>query len=176
MRSRYLFWFLIMAAMAYVAGAQQATEVKKPVAITSTARLLAAKTAFVANGGGTDIPYNVISTGMEGWGRYLIVDSPAKADIIIEVTSPREGGAVSVTSTTTKKSPWTGRDEQSTTTSRDLSSDPIKLVVYDSKNKVPLWSASEQPKSAMRQKAREDNLVQAAERLLAKFRRRVEPE
>jgi hypothetical protein len=33
--------------------------------------------------------------------------------------------------------------------------------VYDAKSKVALWSATEQPKMGLKQKAREDKLVEA---------------
>lgn len=164
----------LIGVLLFLASAQS-QEQKKALLMTPSARLAAAKTLYVKNAGGSAIPFNVISSGLEGWGRYVVVDSADQADLIAEVSSPREGGGVSMTSST-KTSGVTGRQEESTTTSRDLSSDPIKLVVYDARNKVPLWSGTEQPKSAMRQKAREDNLVQAAGRLLSKFRQRVEPE
>ncbi len=147
-------------------------ETKKPVAITPSARLAAAKTAFVKNGGGSDIPYDAVLSGMEGWGRFVLVDSPQKADIIVEIASPSEGGGVSLSSSTSTGS---GRREEKTTTTRQLSGNTVKLVVYDARNKVPLWSASEQAKSAFRQKAREDNLLQAGQRLVSKFRDRLEP-
>jgi hypothetical protein len=146
---------------------------KKPGFVPPSARLAAAKSALVKNAGGSEIPYNVISSGLEGWGRFAMVDSPSKADIIVEVLSPQEeGGGVSVGSKT--RSGISGRMEESTTTSRNLSSGPIRLVVYDAKTHVALWTASEQVKNAMRQKVREDNLVQAAARLLTKFRERME--
>ncbi len=160
----------VLVAMSIIAVGQ---ETKKPVAITASARLAAAKTAFVKNGGGSDIPYDAVLSGMEGWGRFMLVDSPQKADIIVEVTSPsEEGGGVSVSSSTSTGS---GRREEKTTTTRQLSGNTVKLVVYDARNKGPLWSASEQAKSAFRQKAREDNLLQAGQRLVSKFRDRLEP-
>ena len=67
---------------------QAAPEQKNPTYVSPSARLAAAKTVFVKNNGGSEIPFNVISGGLEGWGRLLLVDSPGQADIIIEVTSP----------------------------------------------------------------------------------------
>lgn len=143
--------------------------------LSPTARLRAAKTAYLKNAGGSEVPFNVISDGIQGWGRYQIVNSPDKADIIVEVNSPREGGGVSVTSTTSTD-PQTGMPTQSTTTSHELSVARITMIVYDAKSKMALWSASEQPKSAMREKTRNDNIVEAAEHLVTKFHQRVEPE
>lgn len=177
MRRLFLFPHAILAILLMVsfvaAGAQESQPAKKPVPISPSARLVAAKSAFVKSGGGSDIPLNVINSLLEGWGRFILVDAPEKADIIIEIASPTENNGVSVSSST--KTSAQGRPETSTTSTRQLSVSQIKLVVFDAKNKVALWSATEQPKSAVRQKAREDNLVEAAQNLFAKFRDRIQP-
>jgi hypothetical protein len=173
--------FLLLAALVIaifatglvLAQEKEPPEQKKPAFVPPSARLAAAKSALVKNAGGSEIPYNVISSGLEGWGRFTLVDSVSQADIIVEVSSPEEEGGVSMSSRT--RTGAAGRREESTSTSRNLSSGPIKLVVYDAKTHLPLWTASEQPKSAMRQKTREDNLVQAASTLMTKFRERLEP-
>jgi hypothetical protein len=140
-------------------------------------RLTAARTIFIKNGGGGEIPFNVIESSMEGWGRYQIVRSADEADLILEVTSPTDtGGGVSISSST-KPDRNSGKPEQSTSTSREISPSggPVKIVVYDAHSKAALWSGMEQAKSAMRQKQREDNLVQAAEKVFTKFHDRIEP-
>ncbi len=148
-----------------------AQESKKPVPVSPSARLTAAKTAFVRNAGGSDIPYHAIFSGIEGWGRFTLVDSAEKADIIIEVSSPTDWGGASISTTTSVD----GRNAK-TTTSRDLpSGDAVKLLVRDARSGIGLWSAREPAKSAFRQKAREDNLLQAAQRLVSKFRDHLEP-
>jgi len=147
---------------------------KKNPPVTPTTRLAAAKTAFLKNAGGSSIPFDVISTSMEGWGRFSIVNTPDNADIIVEVLSPTGGGSVSVSSTTNAPS-RNGQPESSTTTSRDIGTGPIKLTVIDGKSKSTLWTGTEQPKSALRKKAQQDNLVSAAEKLFSRFHDRVEP-
>ena len=142
--------------------------------VTPTTRLAAARTVFIKNGGGSSIPYNVVSTSMEGWGRYTSVDTPEKADLIIEISSPSGGSGVSVSSKT-GTSAQTGQPESSTSTTRELGSGPIRMTVIDGKSKSVLWTASEQTKYAMRKKSQEDNLVEAAEALFRKFHDRVEP-
>ncbi len=146
----------------------------KPAPVSPYARMTLAKTVYVKNAGGSRIPCDVISSALDGWGRYTVVDDPAKADLIVEVSSPEEGGGVAVSSTMTRDTN-TGRPVESATTTRDLSSGAIRMLVRDARTSLPLWSGSEHAKSALRQKAREDNLVQAAERLVSKFRQRVEP-
>jgi hypothetical protein len=147
-------------------------ETKKPVYVSPSARLAAAKTAVVLNAGGSEIPYNVIASGVEGWGRFRVVDSRSQADVIIEISSPEEDN-VSVSSKNHVGAG--GRMEDSTSTTRSLSNGAVKLVVYDAKTHMALWSASEQPKGGFRQRAREDHLVEAAEHLMTKFRERIEP-
>lgn len=146
---------------------------KPPAFVPPSVRLQQAKTVFIQNAGGSDIPFNVIEGGIEGWGRYTVAESAENADLIVEVTSPPEETGVSVTSKTTTGA---GPSQQSTTSSKELGSGPIKLVVYDARNHVPLWSATEQPKGAFKQKNREDKLVEAAQKLVHMFRERVEPQ
>ncbi|MBZ5628599.1 MAG: hypothetical protein LAO06_07010 [Acidobacteriia bacterium] len=143
-----------------------------PSFVSPAARLAAAKTALIQNAGGSEVPYNVISSGIEGWGRFRLVESRSQADVIIEVTSPEEES--SSVSTKTRVGP-SGRTEDSTTTTRDLSNGAIKLVVLDGKTHIPLWSASERPKGGFRQRTRSDHLVEAASRLVTKLRERLDP-
>jgi hypothetical protein len=49
------------------------------------------------------------------------------------------------------------------------------MTVFDARNKRLLWSATESVKFAMKEKAKENNLVEAAERLARKFHDRLEP-
>src|SRR5437016_591458 len=137
------------------AGAQQSPEQpkqpeqpKKTEPISAAARLAAAKTAFVAKSGNTDIPYNVISSALEGWAHFTLVNSPEKADIIIEILAS-ESGEVRISSTM-KPSRETGRMEQSSSTTKQMSAAEIKLAVYDAKTKMSLWMGIEHPKSALK--------------------------
>ena len=135
-------------------------------------RLVAAKNVFIKRTGGSEIPYNVINSSFEGWGRYVLVDHPDKADIIMEISAPSDDSGARVTAKVNRE---TGQPESGYSSGRDISSDPIKVTVYDAKSKRPLWSATEKPKFAMKQKARENNLVESAQRLFSKFHDRVEP-
>lgn len=161
--------------------AQEATrpapEVTKPTPPMSPfLRLTSAKSVFIRSSGGSDIPYNVISSSMQGWGRYDIVNSPEKADLIMEVAAP-SGSVGGITVSSSTKNDQYGRPQDSVSSSRDLSSGggTVRLVIYDPRSKAPLWSVTEEAKGAMRQKAREDNLVTAAEKVFTKFHDRIEP-
>lgn len=169
---------VVLAAIGLCCGwAVLAQEVAKPTPpMNPFTRLTAAKNVYLKSGGGNPIPFNVIESSMQGWGRYQLVESADKADLILEVTAPTDsGGGISVSSST--KNDRSGRPEDSTSTSRELSSGggSVKIVVYDARSKAALWSGMEQAKSAMRQKQREDNLVQAAEKVFTKFHDRIEP-
>jgi hypothetical protein len=165
--------FVLLLASAW-SQETSASAPKKNPPLTPASRLAAAKTAFIRNAGGSPIPFNAIASSMDGWARFVMVNSPENADLILEVSSPGGGSGISVSSKT-DTSTRTGGPESSTTTTRDLSSGPIRLTVIDGKSKSVLWSGSEQPKFAMRKKSQEDNLVNAAENLFTKFHDRVEP-
>ena len=182
---RYRFPVLLLTGLLLSALSQSQTQPqqqtppqppeKKPEYVRPTARLAAAKTAFVQKTAGSAIPFDVISSSLEGWGRFTLVSAPDKADIIIEVSSPEENGSTTL-STSTKPSRETGRPEQSWSNSHQLpSGGDVKLIVRDSKTKVPLWIANERAKTAMKKVDRENNLVEAAQRLVERFHDQLEP-
>jgi hypothetical protein len=146
---------------------------KNPVYVSPSARLAAAKTVFMKNMRGSEVPFNVISGGMEGWGRFIMVDSPEQADIVIEITSPDDDQKSSGASRT--KIGANGRTEESETASRNVYEGPLKMVVSDARTHLTLWAGSEQVKGGIRQRAREEHLVEAAQHLLTKFHERLEP-
>lgn len=158
-----------------VAPTQKPAETMKPLSVG--ARLMAAKTAYVKRASGADVAYDAIRYAVEGWGRFTLVSKPEDADITIEVSAPDDSGGIAVSSSTTNTNKVTGRPEQSSNTTRNFNSGggPVRMTVYDTKSKMLLFVASEQAKSAMKQKNREDNLVEAASKLVTKFRERVEP-
>jgi hypothetical protein len=145
-----------------------------PIAVSRTQRLSAAKSVFVKNVEGSEIPVNVITNALEGWGRYTLVNSPEKADLLIEITAPQQEPS-SVTITGSHTNTITGRPETNSSTTRTMSNVPIRMAVLDPKTRLPLWTGVEQPKHALKQKAREDNLVEAAQALFSKFHQAVEP-
>jgi hypothetical protein len=78
-------------------------------------------------------------------------------------------------SSSSKVSPETGQEEKSNSTRKDISPTDVKMTVFDSRNKRPLWAATESVKFAMKEKGKENNLVEAAERLVSKFHGRLDP-
>jgi hypothetical protein len=65
--------------------------------------------------------------------------------------------------------------EESTHSTRDLAATEVSMTVLDARNKRVLWRGTESAKYAVREKARENNLVEAAEKLASKFHDRLEP-
>ena len=167
-----VFVFLFFSMSGSSARAQQLAE-KKPLIETPSMRLAAAKNVFITRTHGSRIPLDVIRSTMEGWGRFTFVETLEKADLIIEISSTGDSGVQ--VSSSSKISPETGQEEKSNSTRKDISPTDIKMTVFDSRNKRALWAASESVKFAMKEKGKENNLVEAAERLAAKFHDRLEP-
>lgn len=163
--------FLLLLMSGFSAQTQQPAE-KKPLIETPTMRLAAAKNVFITRTHGSRIPLDVIRSTMEGWERFTFVETTEKADLIIEISSIGDS-AVQVSSSS-NLSPETGHEEKSSSTRKDISPTDIKMTVFDSRNKRPLWAATESVKFAMKEKGKENNLVDAAERLASKFHERLE--
>lgn len=146
---------------------------EKPAAaapLSPAARLAAAKTAYLhKTGNGDNAAYDVVSTTLDGWGRFTMVNSPEKADIVIEIYShaESEGGVGASVGSSGRR----GREGKV----RQASVAEIKLTVYDPKTKVPLWAGVEHPKSSMKKTDRENKEVEATERLMQKFHDTLEP-
>jgi hypothetical protein len=156
---------IVLMLFASLCFAQEQKPVNPPV--SPAARLMAAKTAYVKSIGESETPYNVIESGLEGWPRFMLVDSPQKADVIIEIAAKEEESGTSVSSSSDSG--------KKTHINHDLNVTEIKLTVYDSRTHLPLWTASERPKGGFKDKTREDNLLKASQTLLQKFRDRMEP-
>lgn len=169
--------FLLLATGLMAAIQQEQKEPQKPdektaaaPPLSASARLAAAKTAFLKKtGNGDNAAYDVVSSTLEGWGRFTLVNSPDKADIVVEIFSMSENEGGITASAGGGESRGREKAIQQSTASQ------IKLTVYDSKTRVPLWIAMEHPKGAMKKTDRENNEVEAAERLIQKFHDAVEP-
>lgn len=167
--------FVVFAASGAQQSAPPAQQPANPGAAAHYDRMAAAKTVFLKNAGGNDIPFNVISRSFESWGRYILVDSPDKADMIVEILSPDDGTEKKDKSDSAgnKTNVYAG-NQQREPSSPKPAIDVITFTVFD-KNKKPMWIAREEPKFAVRHKAEEVHLVEAAQRLFTRFHDRIEP-
>jgi hypothetical protein len=164
--------FLVLTASIITASAQQLPE-KKPVMETASMRLASARNVYMTRTHGGPIPYDAIRSTVEGWGRFTLVAKPDKADIVIEISSNGDSGVQ--VSSTSQTSPDSGQEEKSTSTRKDISPTDIRMTVSDARNKRVLWTATEGVKFAMKEKTKENNLVEAAEHLASRFHDRLEP-
>jgi hypothetical protein len=146
----------------------------KPV-ISQSARLAQAKTVYLKQLEGSDIPFNVISNGFDGWAKYMVVSSPEKADLIIEISAPQREDSGFAISSNTSTGVTNGKNDQNVKTTKTFTVSNVRMVVIDSHTKTPLWVGNEQPRSAARKNKTEDNLVDAAQKLFQHFHDRVEP-
>ena len=162
---------LILLVSGISAFSQQRAE-RKPLIETPSMRLAAAKNVFITRTQGSRIPLDVIRSTMEGWERFTFVETPDKADLIVEISST--GDSSVQVSSSSNVSPETGHEEKSNSTRKDISPTDIRMAVFDSRNKRPLWAATESVKFAVKEKGKENNLVEAAERLASKFHQRLE--
>jgi hypothetical protein len=130
---------------------------------------MAARNIFIEHAGGR-LPNDVIGNAFQGWGRYTVVGDPAGADLIVSIHAPVSDSGASVSS-------GDGRGRGSSSTSVSSSQiTRIQLLILDAHDRVVLWSGSEQPKSSLKEKQREDNVVEASLRLFRRFRNLIEPE
>ena len=103
----------------------------------------------------------------------MLLNSPEKADFVVEITS-YAGGSVNVGSHTDYATP-DGKPQQSSGASKDLSVATVNMKIYDATTRRELWSGTEKVKSAFKKKSEADNLVAAAEKLFLRFHDSVEP-
>ena len=150
------------------------TPAKKPIADLATARLVSARNVLVTRDRGSHIPYETISSTLDGWGRFTMVDTADKADLVITVGTTGGDSGVSVSGDAIP-SALTGAPERSTGSRMDFSDSEITMTVYDARNKRILWTAVQTAKSSMKKNERENKLVEAAEKLASKFHDRLEP-
>lgn len=158
---------------ALIFAAQQSPGNPKALSATFPERLAFGKSMYVKNEHGSNIPFDVINTDLQGWGRFVMLNAGTNADFIAEVTS-YGSGSVRVGSTTDYATP-DGKPRESTGARKDLSSASVTLKIYAAKTGREVWSGTEKVKSAFKKKAEEDNIVAAAEKLFLRFHDAVEP-
>src|SRR5690242_16499661 len=83
--SRTILGVVFMVAMAGMQSRAQQTPEKKPVIETPSMRLASGRNVFMVRTHGSRIPFDVIRSTMEGWGRFTFVETAQKADLIIEI-------------------------------------------------------------------------------------------
>jgi hypothetical protein len=165
------------AKPAAATGTDTKAETPKAETISPAMRLSHARTAYIKRLSGSDIPYTVIVDGLQGWGHFVLVTDPEKADIVLEVESPEDTSGLSINSNT-KASSLSGEPEPPNTSwgiTKQSGSSDVKLSVRDTKSHNILWRAVEPTKTSIRKTSRENSLVEAGQHLFVKFHDRIEP-
>lgn len=130
--------------------------------------ILGAKKVFLTNGGGSNLAYDALYSAMQKWGKYEIVGSPEAADVVIELAYRVEDHGTRVWSSTNT---YTG---QTQVHSRELIDPQLVLTIYDGKTRQSLWSTTDHRRLARREKNREKETINSAERLVEMLKERVE--
>lgn len=124
------------------------------------AEIVGAKKVFLSNGGGSNLAYDAFYSEMKQWGKYEIVGSPDEADLIVELAYRVERGGTRV---------WSSTNTYNNTTqvhSAQIVDPQLVLTIYDAKTKTSLWSETDHRRLARRQKNREKETVNSAQRLV----------
>jgi len=126
-----------------------------------------AKKIFLSNGGGSNLAYDAFYAKMKEWGKYEIVGSPAEADLIVELSFRVEDKGTRV---------WSSTNTYNKTTqvhSTQIVDPQLILTIYDAKTRNSLWSETDHRRLARREKNREKETVNSAQRLVDDLKNRV---
>jgi hypothetical protein len=126
-----------------------------------------AKRIFLTNGGGSDLAYDTFYSGMKQWGKYEIVGSPEQAELIVELAYRVEHGGTRVWSSTNTYNGTT--DVHST----QIVDPQLVMTIYDARSKNSLWATVDHRRLARRQKNREKEMINSADRLVGELKDRV---
>jgi len=170
---RLSFFAAVGAIAALLLVSAFAQESPKPPVISPHARLMAARSIYIEHAGGR-LPNEIIGDAFHGWGRYVVVGDPRKADLIVSINAPVSDSGVSVGSSGGGRRGSTHASDSRTLSSSSITQ--IRLLILDAHDRVVLWNGSEQPKGSMKGKQREDNEVDASLTLFRRFRDTIEPE
>jgi hypothetical protein len=126
-----------------------------------------AKKIFLTNGGGSNLAYDAFYSDMKQWGKYEIVGSPDEADLIVELAYRVDRGGTRV---------WSSTNSYDGTTqvhSAQILDPQVTLTIYDAKTKNSLWSEVDHRRLARREKNREKETINSADRLVEDLKSRV---
>lgn len=135
--------------------------------------LLSAKTVYLLNAqtssaympdGGNELAFDALYTDMKEWGRYTLVGSPEKADIVLELQ-------YSATSETTGAYSTYNSYTRSVQTYSDRTDYPVfTLSAFDAKSKDLLWTGTDERKRTFRTSARKKEVIKSIDRLVGQLK------
>jgi hypothetical protein len=139
---------------------------KEVTAAPLPAVIVNAKKVFLSNGGGGNLAYDAFYSKMKEWSKYKIVGSPEESDLIVEL-SYRVEDSTRV---------WNSTNTYYITTqvhSKQIIDPQLILTIFDAKMKNSLWSETDHRGFAKREKNREKEMVNSAQRLVEDLKTRV---
>ena len=168
---------LLFAACTPALAAQRA---KKPAIEPAPVppQIAAAQKVFISNGGGAtlndalgttvvsggpDRAYNEFYAAMKGWGRYDLVDSPAGADLVFQVSFTLSG---------TGLEHWASNG---TSFTKIAVLGPLRVVILDPKTHVVLWTIVEYVPGAVLLGNRDKNFSQSMNTAIDRLKKLAEP-
>jgi hypothetical protein len=157
---------IILVAILLPCSSEAKDKKSVPVAPLPTI-VVYAKKIFLANGGGSNLAYDAFYSAMKEWGKYQIVGSPEEADLIVELAYRVDKGGTRVWSTTNTYNNTTQ------VRSSEIIDPQVILTIYDAKSKNSLWSETDHRRLARREKNREKEFVNSAQRLVNDLKTRV---
>lgn len=129
--------------------------------------VVSAKSVFLTNGGGSNLAFDAFYSEIKQWGRYEIAGSPEGADLIVELAYRIEQGGTRIWSSTNS---YTGTSQVH---SAQIVDPQLVLTIYDAKTKQTLWSEVDHRRLAHREKTREKETINSAQRLVDDLKARV---
>jgi hypothetical protein len=155
-------WIACLCTVAGLSGMGTAQQTAPDVTAPVPSLLLSAKKVFISNAGADsglfphpfsgdpDRAYNEFYGDVESWGRYQVVDTPAKADLVFELQLTAPSGP-------------------SNADKSKGASDPlpmVRLVIYDRPTHYVLWALTESIAPANLQKTHDHNFDEAVANLV----------
>lgn len=167
---------LLFAACTPALAAQHA---KKPAIEPAPVppQIAAAQKVFISNGGGVtlndalsttvvsggpDRPYDEFYAAIKGWGRYEIVDSPAAADLVFQVSFALSGSGLEH---------WAPNG----TFAKIAVLGSLRVVILDPKTHVVLWTIVEYVPGAVLLGNRDKNFNQSMNTVIDRLKKLAEP-
>lgn len=129
--------------------------------------IVTAQKVFLSNGGGSDLAYDAFYSAMKAWGKYQIVGSPNDADLIVELAYRVVDKGSRVWSSTNT---YTGATQVH---SMEVTDPQLVLTIYDARTKNSLWATIDHRRLAVREKNREKETINSAERLVDELKTRA---
>ncbi len=161
MKKAFLYLLILSAPLAALAGKK-----KLPPPAPLPGQVTQAKSVFLVNGGGSELAFDAFYQAFKAWGKYELVGSPDKADLVISLQYWVEKNgttAVPVTNSYTNQTVYYSHENV----------DPqLKMTILDARTKEELWSTIDHRRLARLASNRDKETVNSAARLVEELKAR----